>query len=122
MSRTFYLGKQVRNGIVPYMESQGQTPVYRKLTSEQEVPAIIEKVIEEAKEGDLIDTVAAVRRWIELSGMAPGELERAIQEKEAKSGSFNEGIFVETVTVPDGDSWGDYYAAEPNRFPEVQNG
>lgn len=118
MSRTFHLGKLVRDGIVPSMEEMGQKPDFRTLSEPQRISELYRKVIEEGGEGDLADLLEVVESLAAADGKTFEEIRAEQLAKRAKVGGFTKGIFVNAVTLEDGDPWIDYYAAEPERFPE----
>ena len=122
MTRIFQLSKLVRDGIVPSMEAAGQKPDFRVLTEQERVSELYRKIIEEALEGDVADLLELAEAIGEAAGKSFDEIRADQLAKREKVGGFTQGIFVNTVTLEDGDKWIDYYAAEPDRFPEVQNG
>lgn len=119
MSRKFRLDKLVRDGIVPSMLEMGQEPTHRTLESEELKAALMAKIIEEAEEGDLPDLLQVIYDYARLSGTSIAELEQARVEKEEKIGGFTTGTYVSILMLDDNDEWVAYYAAEPDRFPEI---
>ncbi len=101
------------------MEEMGQQPVHRELGDEEKIDAYKAKILEECNEGDLPDLLEVIEAWAEAEGMSFEELRRQQLEKRAKIGSFSTGTYISTLTLQDGDKWVDYYAAEPDRFPET---
>lgn len=128
--RTFRLNKLVRDGIVEDMERNGQQVVSRKLSDEEHGKALVSKVVEEALEidptdpkgsakelGDVLEVVEALAAHM---GLSMEEIRANQAQSRQKLGGFTDKIFVETVTVQDGDTWGDYYANDPQKYPEIK--
>lgn|ERR1700741_1155205 len=118
MSRTFRLDKLVRDGIVPSMEAQGQKPDFVMLDEPQRISELPKKMVEEAGEMDLADMLQVIEDWAIAEGKTFDDIRQEQLDKYTKMGGFAAGYFVRTVTVEDDDPWADYYAAEPERFPE----
>lgn len=53
------------------------------------------------------------------AGIAKEEVTAAQKDKKTQNGAFQKGHFIETLTLPEGNEWIDYYASSPERFPEV---
>lgn len=125
--RTFRLDKLVRDGVFESMQSLGQEVNSRNLTAAELIKAADDKLAEETFEfiegengiDGLADVLEAVRNAGEVRGHSFDELLAAQTNKRQRVGGFSAGIYVETLTVNDGDPWGDYYAARPDRFPEI---
>jgi predicted house-cleaning noncanonical NTP pyrophosphatase (MazG superfamily) len=118
MSRIFHLNKLVRDGIVPSMEKHGQKVTHKVLSEEERVSALSDKLVEEAREGDLADLYAVLKERAKAEGKTIEDIAQEAHAKEEKIGGFSLGIYVETIELDDQDEWVDYYAAEPDRFPE----
>lgn len=121
MSRTFHLNKLVRDGIVPSMLKMAQKPVYRKLSEEERIAALKTKILEEGGEVDLPDLLEIIESLAEAEGKTFDEIREKQLTKRAKIGGFKEGTYVGTLTLEENDEWVKYYAAEPERFPEVDS-
>ena len=118
MSRTFRLNKLVRDGIVPDMQEKGQQPEYRTLSKDELVAALKEKLLEESAEVDLPDLLEVIESLANTEGKTFDDIRREQIAKRDKIGGFSVGTYVSSVTVSDDDKWADYYAAEPDRYPE----
>ena len=121
MSRKFHLNKLVRDGIVPSMLNSAQQPENRKLSESELRPALIAKIIEEAGECDLPDLLEVVETLAKLEGKTFKEVREAQLTKRAKLGGYSEGVYIGALILKDNDPWVDYYAADPDRFPETLN-
>ena len=88
---------------------------------------LLTKLIEEANElkssdlkvGELADLQELVDALAKHLGMPKRELSKRQSEKRRKNGAFKKGHFIDTVTLPANNKWAKYYAADPNRFPEI---
>lgn len=69
---------------------------------------------------EYVQKVEALRKRAEGAGCVNDELEMTRQKKRQQRGGFDLGYFVTVVEVP-ADSWlADYYASDPERFPEIK--
>lgn len=127
----FKLGKLVRDGIPDDQIALGQTPHYRVLEGEELRRARILKMIEEASElrdaapndrvGEYADLQQLIDEQMAADGITEEQVRAAMEQKNAKKGSFSKGLFIETLEVPVTDTkWVGYYRSEPERFREVQ--
>ena len=128
-SRTFRLNKLVRDKIVETTEAAGGTVEYRILEQQELLDALYAKLDEEMtelKEGSEpnLEKLADIREVIDAIAVQLGhrklELDSVQYDKRRKAGGFAAGRFVETVTLPADHEWAQYYAADPERFPEVE--
>lgn len=125
--RTFELNKLVRDGIVDDHRAQGGEVDYDILTGSAKTKALLEKLLEEAKEmlegsvtleelSDIQEIIDTLMAQIEVSRE---ELGVAQEQKRRRVGGFAGGWFVRRVRMPEG-QLSDYYASNPNRFPEIK--
>jgi len=126
--RTFKLNKLVRDKIVASTEEQGGTVDYKSLNGKELNKALVDKLIEESKElksevlsaeelADLKEIIEQIAKNLKITDK---ELDDAQAKKRAKNGGFTKGHYVKTLTLPAGNQWSDYYAADPKRFPEIK--
>ncbi|HSD56059.1 MAG TPA: nucleoside triphosphate pyrophosphohydrolase, partial [Candidatus Saccharimonadales bacterium] len=116
----------VRDKIPADQELSGQRPVYHRLQPAEHAQALVEKLIEEAKEipindkAEAVKEIADVRQALEdleaILGLSAQEIAAAQAQKFARNGGFKEGYFVESVSPDDGSDWDKYYGSEPDRF------
>lgn len=127
---TFQLNKMIRDDMIAMYEALGQKAVYRLLEGEELAAATIKKIVEEAEEipadGDrvtIIKEIADVKQGlIDLQAyydISDEEVDQARLKKLAAKGGFACGVFVETLTLKDDDTWVAYYRAEPDKYPEI---
>lgn len=108
----------------------GQKATYRLLDTQEHKQKLIEKIIEEAKElnsvaeKDLIEEIADVEQAIDdlkkIYGIQEEKLEIIKSKKNEKRGSFEKGVYIETLELQEADKWNDYYRSEPDRFKELK--
>lgn len=101
------------------MLEMGQDPEHRTLEPEEKKEALLQKITEEAGEGDLPDLLEVIEALAELEGKSFEEIREAQLAKRKKVGGFKDGTYVGSLTLSDDDKWVEYYAAEPERFPEI---
>ena len=128
-TRTFKLNKLVRDKIVELNIGYGGTVNYKTLSGDKLTAALLKKLVEEANElrtsnlsvGELADLQELIDVLAKHLGTKKGELSKRQQEKRSQNGSFEKGHFIDTLTLPANNKWVKYYAADPQRFPEIKN-
>ncbi len=130
--KQFQFAKLVRDRIPERLESDGQIIEGRKTLDDQEfIRELRKKVIEEAMElaaattaeemkEELADVQEVLDRLREALGMTDEEIAAYQQKKVAKNGAFDDRVYIECVSVEEGSKWGEYYAARPEKYPEVK--
>ena len=127
MARTFRLQKLVRDNIVGFNEEQGAEVSYKTLEGEELQQALTAKIIEEAKElqdgnvtvGELADVQEVLDQLMLHAGVTKEEVAAVQNDKNTQNGAFTNGHFIETLTLPEGNKWIEYYAADPQKYPEI---
>lgn len=102
--------KLVRDKIPEIIVANGEEPVYRVLDGDEYRQALLDKLVEEAKElreanGDMserVDVAEVLRALDDLLGYSADSVESACAEKARKRGGFQGRIFLEGVS--DGES------------------
>jgi predicted house-cleaning noncanonical NTP pyrophosphatase (MazG superfamily) len=127
--RKFRLDKLVRDKLPEEQQKHGGHMEVRILTDEEYIQALIAKFQEEAAEIDTgnpdkaLKELADLQEIIDCLAAALGKDKTAVLEAQEKkrqeSGSFKARQYVSTVSLQDDDPWADYYAADPERFPEL---
>lgn len=127
--RTFEFQKLVRDKIVTSMEANGDRPKYRRLTDKEYLQALHDKILEEARELNLDSTDEAVKELADVQevidclttalGITSEDIKAAQAKKNAKAGSFQERIYVDTIELDDDAEWVEYFATHPDQYPEV---
>jgi predicted house-cleaning noncanonical NTP pyrophosphatase (MazG superfamily) len=128
-TRTFKLDKLVRDKIVESTEAQGGKVKYKILKGDELTGALVDKLIEEAQElknadlsvGELADIKELLIAIKESLDIPESELEEVRRKKADANGSFKKGHFIEELSLPAENKWSKYYAADPERFPEVKD-
>lgn len=128
-SRTFRLNKLVRDKIVRHSINMGGQVKYTTLTGNKLNQALIQKLIEEAKElkssavsaAELADLQEILDQLAKNLKLSPAELKKLQSKKIAENGGFAKGHYIKTVTLAADNKWAQYYAADPQRFPEIKN-
>jgi predicted house-cleaning noncanonical NTP pyrophosphatase (MazG superfamily) len=126
----FAFRKLVRDKIVEQQQlASGGRPLYRTLRPDEHAQALIEKILEEAREisqaapGELAAELADVQQALDdlrdRYGLTAAEVAAAQAAKAAKAGGFSLGLYVEHVEVDADDSWVAYYRANADRYPEI---
>jgi predicted house-cleaning noncanonical NTP pyrophosphatase (MazG superfamily) len=126
--RTFRLNKLVRDKIIQLQAADAEV-TYKVLKDDEYIRALIAKLSEEAvemqtsKSSTLLSEIADLQEVIDRIVIAIGETHESLHAKQIaklqKTGGFDKGYFVETLSLADDDPWVEYYAKDPNRFPEI---
>lgn len=124
--RTFRLDKLVRDGIVKSTEDQGGIVDYVVVTGQHKTDLLLAKLKEETAEFDvsrqpaeLAQILGVILAIADELGFTQEELLAIEQVKQQKMGGYDAGHFVRTITLPEDNHWAKYYAADPDRFPEI---
>lgn len=121
--RTFQLNKLVHDGIIELNEQHGAITDFIELAGDELVDALYAKLDEEIEEFEQAATVEEMVKEFRDIRCVLYALKNAtgrgkIEEGYVPEKTFNRGFYVRTVTEPDGE-WAEYYAGNPERFPEV---
>lgn len=125
----FIFNKLVRDKIVQQQIASGTNPVYYKLDPTEHAEALVAKIIEEAQEIPVLDREEAIKEIADvqqavddlkaLLGLDDQDIANAQAVKNERAGALAEGLFVESVTVEEGDKWVDHFRSRPQQYPEV---
>lgn len=130
---TFQLDKLVRDKFQKIYAELDETIVFRRLSGEELKEEICEKLLEEAAElsvagatrEKIIDEIGDIQQILDdmktVYGISQNQVQEAMVKKFAKKGGFTEGLFVETITLKEGDPWIQYYRNEPQKYPEMSD-
>jgi len=127
---TFTFAKLVRDKIVDHQIASGARPAYRSLDPEAHKRELVQKIMEEAQEitgapaGKEAEEIADVQQALDdlknLYGLSDEDVRAAQVAKNEKNGAFAKGIYVDSVTVDEGDKWIPYYRENSDRYPEIK--
>jgi len=126
---TFRLNKLVRDNYIKIYEQAGQKTVHRLLNQSELKKALLRKLAEEVgelseNEEKLIEELADIEQVLNdikaVYGLDSGSVEAAKQAKLVRKGGFQKGVYVETLTLNDGDGWVAYYRSKPEHFIEIK--
>ena len=134
--RTFYFRKLVRDRTVPeYQQDSSVVGMsHKKLFGVSLVHELIAKIHEEADEvpvvenpneaelreiiaeiADLEDVIAALKSYYGVTDTMTADASAA---KATKRGTFEQGDYIESITVMPHSQWERYCLADPNKYPE----
>jgi predicted house-cleaning noncanonical NTP pyrophosphatase (MazG superfamily) len=127
---TYALNKLVRNLAAQTMEADGATVAHHTLEADAFVAALHEKLREEVAElaaaqgspayvDELADVLELIHTLAEAHAIPLPDLEARRAAKAAKRGSFSQRTFITTVACPAGNPWDAYFAATPDKTPQV---
>ena len=128
---TFRYAKLVRDNIPRFHDESGHTLVRHKLTGDELVAALTEKLHEEADEvsgalshDELVEELSDVQQIIDdlctVSNISKEDIASVMAKKTARKGGFLQGEYIETVTMPnEDDEWVAYCRRAPEKYPEI---
>lgn len=129
--RRFKIEKLVRDNIEIFFENSGALQVAKRALSPSEFDRCLrDKVIEEAHEvveakssdeliNECADVVEVFDALLTLNGKTWEDVMMARNHKIATRGAYTRQLFIETVDLPAGSEAANYYAADPDKYPEV---
>jgi len=131
----FLLNKLVRQRLPEFYAQLGEDAEVRELTGKELEMAVLDKIVEEAKEAqkegkinlkELADILQLLHDAVAASGKTLEDLEEQRKIKEAEKGGsvfmVNDvptGYFIKGLACAEDDKWTAYYRKEPDRFPEI---
>ncbi len=130
---TFRYDKLVRDNIAKWHIQSGHTPVARQLSSDEHLKALCKKLHEESDEVDgaltkdalceeLADVAQIIHDICRLAGISKKALEQTRRAKADRKGGFQEGVYIDTVYMPnEDDKWVTYCRKDPSKYPEVKD-
>lgn len=128
---TFQFQKLIRDKILQLHFDAGHTVDYKKINGTELKTKLREKLHEEANEipirekcdDEIIEEIADVQQVLDdlkrQYDITDEQVRKAQQAKCNKKGGFVDGVFIESVTVPEHDEWVNYYRKSPNKYPEL---
>lgn len=129
---TFKYAKLVRNNTWKWHEEAGHTVEGIVLRGNDLMQALVMKLHEESDEiasaethDELIEEIADIQQIVydlcALRGISLEEVELARENKVMKKGSFSDGIYIDTVTMPnEDDEWVAYCRKDSSKYPELR--
>lgn len=125
--RHFQLNKLIRDGVFESMLARGQQPEHKRLNDDEILHALKQKILEEGKEFDhtsekaieeLADLLEVIEHIAQELGGDFKKLRQVQLKKRKNAGGFAKRAYVGTLHLQDDDPWVEYYAKDPERFPE----
>ncbi len=125
----FKFGKLVRDKIVDDQIAEGSQPVFRYLSRDEHVKALVQKIIEEAQEissasptefaSEIADVQQALDDLQELLEITDRRIAQVRKRKSDKFGDFKKGIFIESIEIDENNKWVAHYRQNAGRYPEI---
>ncbi|MDK2899262.1 MAG: hypothetical protein PWQ10_449 [Patescibacteria group bacterium] len=129
----FKLNKLVRDKLPVDYSRLGQIVEYKKLSPDEHKNQLIKKIIEEAKEIQIDDSIENIKSEIadiqqvindlmDLCNITSDQIKVAQKIKYNKKGGFKKGFFVETIELAENDEWIAYYRDDKRStlYPEIK--
>lgn len=130
MSR-FQFRKLIRDKILALHLAEGHEVEYRNLAGVELKTMLRQKIHEEADEipireiidDEVIEEISDVQQALDdlkqQYGISDEQVRTAQTAKHNKKGGFADGVFIESVELPEDDKWVAYYRASPDKYPEI---
>lgn len=127
----FKFDKLIRDKILQMHIDAGHDISYRKISGEELKEKLRLKIFEEADEvpirensdEEIIEEIADIQQVLDdlkiqysITDLQVSEVQSA---KFRKKGGFENGVFVESVRLPEDDEWVQYYRNSPEKYPEI---
>ncbi len=127
----FATQKLVRDRMIERCTMFGIRTVWEELSCDDHIVALKNKLVEEAQEvvdaktiDELADELADVKEVLDVlitkAQIAREMIEQKQQEKSKTRGSFQKGIYVEYIDVPQGTDWHEYFSKSPKKYPVLE--
>lgn len=129
----FMFDKLIRDKILQLHIDAGHDILYRNVEGRELKEKLRLKILEEANEipirekndEEIIEEIADVQQVLDdlkrHYGITDLQVTEAQNIKFIKKGGFSDGVFIESVTLPEDDEWVRYYRNSPEKYPEVTN-
>jgi predicted house-cleaning noncanonical NTP pyrophosphatase (MazG superfamily) len=126
----FSFQKLARDKIKKVFDQKGITSSSHVLTGEALLAALKEKLLEEIQEvvtaktsqeleEEIADVQEVLEALIQKGNLSDDRIAQIRAQKREKFGSFQEGVFFESVQVPEDHQDVAYYRARPEKYPEI---
>ncbi len=127
----FATQKLARDNMLERCEQFDIRTTWKKLSEDEHIVALKNKLVEEAQEvvdaktiDELVDELADVKEVLDVlitkACIAREMIEQKQQEKSKVRGSFQKGIYMEYVDVPQGTDWHEYFSKDPKKYPVIE--
>ena len=126
----FLFNKLVRDNTLKELESEGIEVKYEKLSKENLMQHLKNKLLEEVNEvlttnsndeliSEMVDVYDVLEAICKESRIEHSEIEEKRMEKNAKRGGFSSGIFIHYVETSSDDS-SEYFRNSPDKYPVIE--
>jgi len=126
---TFMCNKLARDKVAETMRQTGITTKHRQVTPDELRALLSQKLLEEATEvtqatnrEDIISELADVCEVIDglkkAHAIASEEIAVIQATKRQKRGGFEQGVFLESITLAENNEWTQIFRASPDRYIE----
>ncbi|MDD9912117.1 MAG: hypothetical protein OXR68_03820 [Alphaproteobacteria bacterium] len=128
---TFKTEMLIRDKSLKFLQSEG-IEVDHAQVSDVDMPQVLRtRLLETATDAalqerplELLQEMADIYEVMVVlavqNGLSEEKLQEKIKERREELGSFSEGLFSYSVTVPEGHNAEPYYREHPEKFPEVK--
>lgn len=126
----FRFEKIVRDKVPQILSDQDITYVCKKLSHDETLSALKDKLIEEAQEvkdahsqdelrEEIADTLEVIESLLQHSGLSWDEIDYARNIKNEKRGAFKDAVYISTVESYDGHALEKYHHEDPLKYPHL---
>ena len=129
--RHFRFNKLIRDKLPLIISQGGIDVIYKNLNGDELLEKLKEKLNEEVKEvvlsnskeqtieelADLLEVIQALAKTINIDLQVIEEVRRIKYEKR---GGFEEGVFVDKVSMPEDSPMLFFYLDQPDKYPEIK--
>jgi predicted house-cleaning noncanonical NTP pyrophosphatase (MazG superfamily) len=126
----FVADKLVRDKAIERLEESGISTTHGKLDGEKLTYYIKKKIDEEAREAfmsdnfdhtlsELCDVYEALKLFLELKKISWDAFQKTADMKKTEKGGYEKGIYLKTLTVPEGHQKLPHYLKESQRYIQI---
>ncbi len=129
--RHFKFNKIIRDKLPGIISQGGIDVIYKNITGEDLVHRLKDKLTEELLEvkeanskeqivEELADIIEVIRGLSKAMSIDSEEIEKTRKAKYEKRGGFEDGIFVDKVSMPEDSPMLFFYLDQPDKYPEIK--
>lgn len=129
----FVFNKLIRDKVLDRSLSDPKVrTTYHALNEDEFKKALVDKIIEEAKEVpvektkneeiifEIADVQAVLDSLKDVYGIEEEEVKQAMDKKHQKNGSFEKRAFIEYVDLDEDSEWVEHFRASPDKYEEIK--
>lgn len=129
----FKFDKLVRDKSPQFLQDSGIKVFHRDMRQDEFITLLKQKLLEEVQEvntalspdkmlEELADLLEVIYALTTGQGFSLADLEAQRLQKKEDRGGFEDRLYVAAVEIPDNNPYLSYYRADPEKYPEINQG